>query len=63
MTHFPDCPDVPDRLDRAEAIPGGWIVDGPCGRPHLTGPGYDLWACHTCEAIAVVAPLLRGAAA
>ena len=34
---FPDCPDVPEDLTRAEAIPGGWIVDGPCGRPGHRG--------------------------
>lgn len=54
--YWPGAPDVPQDLSRAEQIPGGWIVDGPCGRPHLTGPGWDLWTCRNCQVIALVAP-------
>ena len=33
---------------RREAIPGGVIVTGACGQPHLRGGAYTWWRCRLC---------------
>jgi len=53
----------PERRDRREpftirnpqtGLPEtGWIVDGPCGGHHLTGPDYSWWQCQTCRLLGI----------
>ena len=40
------------RADRREAVPGGAIVPGICGRPHLRGGAYRWWRCPACHELA-----------
>lgn len=34
--------------DRREQYPGGWIVSGSCGRPHML-PRAGVWVCPECD--------------